>query len=54
MKEHVFETETVYNLPFILGTVWEVVSLLFLAVIIYFIIKLYRKLIRFLDRNTPD
>ncbi|MEZ0005037.1 hypothetical protein ABH942_000380 [Flavobacterium sp. 28YEA47A] len=54
MKEQVFETETVYNLPYILGTLWEVLSLLFLAVVIYFIIKLYRKLIKFLDRNTPD
>jgi len=52
MREQVFETETVYHLDFILSTVWEVLNLALLIAIIYFIVKLYRKLIKFLDKNS--
>lgn len=52
MREQVFETETVYHLDFILSTVWEVLNLALLVAIIYFIVKLYRKVIKFLDKNS--
>lgn len=52
MREQVFETETVYHLDFILSTVWEVLNLALLIAIIYFIVKLYRKVIKFLDKNS--
>ncbi|MBA9072235.1 hypothetical protein GGR22_000361 [Flavobacterium gossypii] len=52
MREQVFETETVYHLDFILSTVWEVLNLALLVAIIYFIVKLYRKVINFLDKNS--
>ncbi|MCY1500966.1 hypothetical protein D3C87_58920 [compost metagenome] len=52
MREKVFETETVYNLDFILGSIWEFVNIALLIAIIYFIVKLYRKLIKFLDKNS--
>lgn len=52
MREQVFETETVYHLDFILSTLWEILNLALLIAIIYFIVKLYRKVIKFLDKNS--
>lgn len=52
MRQQVFETETVYHLDFILSTLWEVLNIALLIAIVYFIVKLYKKIIKFLDKNS--
>lgn len=51
-KPEIYNIEPEINLDFILGSVREILSLVILAVIAYYIIKLYKKLIKFLDKNS--
>lgn len=52
MKQEVFETETVYNTSFFISTFLELINFALIILIIYFIVKLYRKLVKFLDKNS--
>lgn len=51
-KPEIYNIEPEINLDFILGSIREILTLLILAFIAYYIIKLYKKIIKFLDKNS--
>ncbi len=52
MEDKVFQSERVWNWQFIMGSLFDLLNLVLFIVIIYFIVKLYRKVIKFLDKNS--
>ncbi len=52
MEDKVYETETVWNADYILNSLWQTLNIVFIVVIIYYIIKLYIKISKYLDRNS--
>jgi hypothetical protein len=52
VKEHVFVAETVYNFDYFLNTFTSILSIAVTLIVVYGIVNLYRKLIKFLDANS--
>ena len=52
MKEQIFESENIYDSDYIIRTVAGIVVIIITIVILYYVIKLYRKLIKYLDKNS--
>jgi uncharacterized membrane protein len=52
MENKVYETETIWNIAYILNSLWQIFNILLLIIIVYYLIKLYRKLIKYLDRDS--
>lgn len=54
MENKVYELDTIWNKAYILNTLWEFFNILLLLIIIYYVFKLYRKVIKYLDSKTKD
>ncbi len=51
-RPEIHEIEPVINSDYIIGTFLQVLGLVILIIIAYCIIKLYMKVIKFLDKNS--
>lgn len=51
-KPEIHNIEPVINNDYIFGSIKEIISLVLLLVITFYIIKLYRKFVKFLDKNN--
>lgn len=54
MNDKTFEATSAIDSYYIISTVWSVLIIIFIFIFLYYLRKLYLKLIRFLDSNTKD
>lgn len=54
MENKVYELETVWNMSYILNTVWQFFNIAIRLAIVFYGIKLYRKLDKYLDKKNSD
>lgn len=54
MKNQPIYGEPIHDFDFYLGTVIPFINIILWIVVIYAIVKLYRKLIKYLDKNSQN
>ena len=51
-KPEIHNIEPIINIDYIIGSIREILILIILIVIAFYIIKLYKKVVKFLDKNS--
>ncbi|WP_291089583.1 hypothetical protein [Flavobacterium sp. BFFFF1] len=52
METHEYPVEVIANKYYWLDGILNIISIIVILAILYFIIRLYRKIVRFLDKNS--
>lgn len=51
MKEKIYEVGPAYDLNFFLLTFWQIAQLILIVAILYYAVRMYRKLDKFLNKR---
>jgi hypothetical protein len=51
-KPEIYNIKPVINADYVISSVKEIICIIIVVIISYYVIKLYRKLIKFLDKNS--
>lgn len=51
-KPEIHNIDPIINIDYIIGSIREILTLVILIVIAFYIIKLYKKIVKFLDKNS--